>query len=317
MNSSNFRFVLDLHSTQSQISIPVTKGDTARAWYISLSDGSLPYFIEDGCLAKIEIKRPTGTFLEAFCSILNNTTVKYDFSQDEITKNTAAVEGVHDCSVTIYDSEGNNIASAKFSMIVSDRVVNRDDINLSDEDKTAIDAMIAAEASRQAAETGRVNAEAVRQTNEDARKETIGQLDAAFKMIDDKIADLAKRVEDGEFNGADGEDGTLADYRINTTLDTTNYKLTIYLTDTDGKVIHSDTVDFPLESVVVGGSEENGVVSLLLQNGNTIQFYIGDLVDGFYSKAEVDMRIANHITGLLNGDEAYLTELDMLVGEGM
>ena len=180
MNSSNFRFVLDLHSTQSQVSIPVTLGDTARVWYISLSDGGLPYIIEDGCLAKIEIKRPTGTFLAAFCPIEKNTTVKYDFSQDEITVNTAAVEGVHDCSVTIYDAEGNKIGSPRFSMVVSERVINSDDINLTDDDKSAIEAMIAAEASRQAAETGRVNAEASRQEAELGRQETLRQFNEAL-----------------------------------------------------------------------------------------------------------------------------------------
>lgn len=194
MNSSNFRFVLDLHSTQSQVSIPVTKGDTARKWYISLSDGGLPYIIEDGCLAKIEIKRPTGTFLEAFCPIEKNTTVKYDFSQNEITVNTAAVDGVHDCSVTIYDAEGNKIGSPRFSMVVSDRVVNSDDINLSDEDLTAIDAMLAAEASRQEAEVGRVNAEAERQDNEGARQDTLGQLNAALKQIDDKMTEADTKM---------------------------------------------------------------------------------------------------------------------------
>jgi hypothetical protein len=312
MNSSNFRFVLDLHSTQSQISIPVTKGDTARVWYISLSDGGLPYIIEDGCLAKIEIKRPTGTFLEAFCPIEKNTTVKYDFSQDEITQNTAAVDGVHDCSVMIYDAEGHKVGSAKFSMVVSNRVIDSDDINLTDEDLTAIDGMIAAEASRQEAETGRVNAEAERQTNEDVRQETLGQLDAAIKLIDDKIAEMEKRAEDGEFDGADGKDGadgtdgvdgadgTLADYRIKTSLNTTDYKLTVSLTDTKGNVVNSDTVDFPIESVVVGGDEQDGIVTLTLQNGNKITFEIGDLVDGLATSKEVDDKIANAITTTLN-----------------
>lgn len=325
MNSSNFRFVLDLHSTQSQISIPVTKGDTARVWYISLSDGGLPYIIEDGCLAKIEIKRPTGTFLEAFCPIEKNTTVKYDFSQNEITVNTAAVDGVHDCSVTIYDAEGNKIGSPRFSMVVSDRVVNSDDINLTDEDLTAIEGMIVAEASRQEAETGRVNAEAERQTNEDVRQNTLGQLDAAIKLIDDKIAEMEKRAEDGEFDGedgkdgtdgADGADGTLADYRIKTSLNTTDYKLTVSLTDTKGNVINSDTVDFPIESVVVGGDEQDGIVTLTLQNGNTISFDIGDLVDGLVSqtkhdediaevKALIDTKVADAITTTLNTEVQY------------
>ena len=170
MNSSTYRFILDLHSTQSQISLPVMHGDTARVWYISLADGGLPFIIEDGWLAMLTIKRPTGTFIQAFCAIENNTTIKYDFAQDEITNKTAIEEGVHNCEVTLYDAEGRIIGSPRFSMIVSSRVVNRDDINLSDDDLTAIDAMMLAEASRQAAEIGRVNSEAARVSAEERRE---------------------------------------------------------------------------------------------------------------------------------------------------
>ena len=184
MNSSTYRFILDLHSTQSQISLPVTLGDTARVFEISFSDGGQPYIIETGVLAKIEIKRPTGTYLEAFCPIEKNTTVKYKFSQNE---NTAVVAGVHDCSVTLYDAEGEKIGSPRFSMVVSERVINSDDINLTDGDKTAIDAMIAAEASRQQAEAGRANAEAdrktaetVREANEGVRQETLRRFNEAL-----------------------------------------------------------------------------------------------------------------------------------------
>lgn len=169
MNSSIYRFMLDLHSTQSQISLPVMLGDTARVFYISLADGGVPYIIEDGCLAMLSIKRPTGTFIKAFCVIEKNTTIKYDFAQDEITKKTAVVEGVHDCEVTLYDAEGKILGSSRFSMVVSDRVVNHDDINLSDDDITAIDAMIAAEVSRQQAEEGRINNEAERVKAEEQR----------------------------------------------------------------------------------------------------------------------------------------------------
>ena len=177
MNSSIYRFILDLHSTQSQISLPVTLGDTARVFEISFSDGGMPYILETGVLAKLEIKRPTGTYLVAFCAIERNTTIKYDFSQNE---NTAVVPGVHDCSIILYDAEGKEIGSPRFSMVVSDRVINSDDINLTDEDITAIDAMIAAEASRQAAETGRVNAEASRQEAEEKRVETLNQIREAL-----------------------------------------------------------------------------------------------------------------------------------------
>jgi hypothetical protein len=196
MNSSNYRFTLDLHSTQSQISLPVTLQDTARVFLISLSDGGLPYIIEDGCLAMISVKRPTGTFIEAFCAIENGTTIKYDFEQN---KNTAAVPGIHDCSITLYDADGKEIASPKFTMIVSEKVVNRDDINITDEDITFINGMLAAEASRQDAEKERVNAEAARVTAEQDRVNAETLRAQTFDEILKNTVPLVTEADNGKF----------------------------------------------------------------------------------------------------------------------
>ena len=166
MNQSQYRFTLDLQSTQSQVCIPVTRGDTARTWLISFRDGSNTYKISDGCLAKLEIMRPTGTHIEEFCPIERNTTVRYSFSQNP---NTAAVEGFHECAVVLYDEKGNVIGSPRFSMIVSGRVINSDNIKLSDETKLSVDSMIAEEAFRQNAETERSTAEAERIASEAQR----------------------------------------------------------------------------------------------------------------------------------------------------
>lgn len=156
MNSSNYRFTLDLHSTQSQVSIPASVGDTSRTLYISLSDGGSPYFIEDGKLAMLSIKRPTGTSLNEFCIIEGNAYIKYPFSE-----NTCAVEGIHDCQITLYDAAGTVVATPRFTMVVSDRVMNTD-TSLADEDYTAIDAILVKETERQNSETARQNAEATR-----------------------------------------------------------------------------------------------------------------------------------------------------------
>lgn len=167
MNSSNYRFTLDMHSAQSQISLPALLGDTGRTLYISFSDGGKPYIIADGCLAKLSIKRPTGTHLEEFCTIESNTTVVYPFSKN---KNTCAVAGIHNCDVTLYDPEGKKITSAKFTMVVSERAINRDDIDVTDEDYTAVDAILAVEAARQVAEAERTEAEAERLSAEEERQ---------------------------------------------------------------------------------------------------------------------------------------------------
>lgn len=168
MISSNFRFSLDIHSTQSQVSVPATIGDTARVLRISLTDGGKPYHIADGCLAVISIKRPTGTFVEEFCVIEDNATIVYDFAQHEYT---AIVEGIHNCSVTLYGEDGRAITSPRFTMVVTQRVVKSDDINITDDDRTLVDSMIANETARNDAETARVKAESERVIAEEARED--------------------------------------------------------------------------------------------------------------------------------------------------
>ena len=207
MNSSNFRFVLDLHRTQSQVSIPVTRGDTARVWYISLSDGGQPYIIDDGCYVLIQIKRPTGTSLTEPCVVENNTTIKYDFSQSEAAKLSASVEGIHECGILIYGPDDDVIASSRFSMVVTDRAVSFNDINLSDEDRTAVEAMLASMAEIELKEMGRDNAEAVRQSNEYARRLAENGREAssaeAVQRANTIAETLERKLANGEFNGSD------------------------------------------------------------------------------------------------------------------
>lgn len=189
MNSSIYRFTLDMHKALSQISIPVMQGDTSIVWYITLSDGSNPYFIKDGCLAKITIKRPTGTYLVEFCAVERNTTIVYRFDQDE---NTAAVEGIHECDITLYGLDGRQIASPRFTMVVSERVINSYDIDLTDESFTDVDAMLKKEAERQEAETARVTAETNRAEAETARERAET---ARVEAENTRVANDARREE--------------------------------------------------------------------------------------------------------------------------
>ena len=216
MNSSNYRFSLDMHSVQSQVSIPVTLGDTGRVLRISLTDGGLPYHIADDCLAMISIKRPTGTHIEEYCAIENNTTIKYDFQQN---MNTAAVEGLHNCTVSLYNPDGAIITSPRFAMVVSHRVLNSDDINVTDEDRTAVDNMIAQEAARAAAEAARVKAESDRVNAEAARNDAETARGSASETAVENANEAADRAEEiadtlerklaaGELNGKNGTNGS-------------------------------------------------------------------------------------------------------------
>ena len=183
---SKHRFTLDMQVEHSQIAIPVTVGDTGKVFLINLSDGGVPYKIPEGSLAMLTIHRPTGTHLQAFCPIESDSTVVYDFMQNE---NTAIVEGIHNCELTLYGNvSGSVVSTAWFTMIVSARVVNDDNLNITDEDRSAVDAMIDAEASRQSAELARINAESGRVSAEEERQ--------AYHK------ELKSLVESGEIGGS-------------------------------------------------------------------------------------------------------------------
>ena len=147
MNASIYRFTLDIHSAQSQISLPVMLNDTSRRLYISLSEGGKLYHIADGCMAVVRINRPTRTYIEQFCAIEDNINIVYDFSQ---YTNTAIVEGLHECEVTLYGLDGGVLTTARFSMVVSARVVNKESAVITDENWTMLDSIAAEEAKRQA-----------------------------------------------------------------------------------------------------------------------------------------------------------------------
>jgi hypothetical protein len=185
---------------------------------------------------------------------------------------------------------------------------------------------VKAEADRVAAEAQRVANEEERIANENARKTRSEEL---FNAMADTVAEVENRRDNGEFDGEDGDDGfsptitvtsidgghrvtitdangtksfdikdgvqgdvgSVAEYTVKTDLNHETYVLTVSLIDSNGNVVASDTVDFPLESVVVGGDEKDGIVTLTLINGNTIEFEIGDLVAGLVSTTTFEAKV--------------------------
>lgn len=211
MNSSFYRFSLDLQNVQSQISLPVSQYDTARTLYISFTDGGKPYSIEKGCLAKLTVTRPSGSKVHEFCAIEGSTTAVYPFSQN---KNTVAEEGIHDCEITLYGIDGRQITSPRFTMVVSDRVVNMDDNDGLDDDSIGIiDAIVLEEQARRAAENGRVEAETERTDAETSRvtaekgraaaeaervKAETDRVDAYKKIEHDTVTSISKILSEQE-----------------------------------------------------------------------------------------------------------------------
>lgn len=81
---------------------------------------------------------------------------------------------------------------------------------------------------------------------------------------------------------------TLYGASIDLSIDTATFIVTMVLKDQNGNSLgQPQTIDLPLESVVVNGSYNDTTkkIVLTLQNGNTIEFSVADLVDGLESSA--------------------------------
>lgn len=87
-----------------------------------------------------------------------------------------------------------------------------------------------------------------------------GGIDRKFKLYDNILA--------------------AAGFSIGVSLNTTNYQLTISLKNSEGKVLSSDMVDLPIESLISNGSYKNGILTLTLQNGSVINIDVSSLISG-------------------------------------
>mgnify|MGYP003293727804 CR=1 FL=1 len=231
MNASSFRFILDMHSIQSQISIPVLLGDTSKRLYIGLSDGQAPYVIENGCIATFAAKKPDGTNIFNSCMIENNKTIVYEF-----TPNTTNVAGIVNCEIRLYGAGGEELTSPRFILVVDERVLSDEDIELSDNEYTALTNIFVAEQQRVVAEEARVemennrtegeirrnlneearrtaesnrgNAEDERKAAEEARKTAE---DARVLAENERKAALEKAVEDAVASASEGATKAIED----------------------------------------------------------------------------------------------------------
>lgn len=164
MYYSNFRFPLDLHSMQSQVSIPVKYGDTAVRLQITLTDGGIPYVIKDGWRAVFSAKKADGTTLFNNCIIEKNSVIRYDF-----TEHTATAEGIAKCEIILYGTDGEVLGAPRFILVVDPRAIGSEDI-ISQSERDAIDkvvllgdSIVEEEATRQSNEAERIRNEENRQ----------------------------------------------------------------------------------------------------------------------------------------------------------
>lgn len=189
MINSKYRFTLDMHSTISQVSLPVRENDAGIELRITLTDGGTPYHIADGCRAVFCGRKSDDSYLLNDCVIEKNTTIYY-----KLTQQTTAAKGVVDCEIRVYGIDNNLLTSPKFILVVSDRVWHDSDFPMSDTEKHAIDTIFANEKARQDAEALRVIAEEEREKTHQEMLDTVKEASDAADILTEKIAT-------GDYNG--------------------------------------------------------------------------------------------------------------------
>ena len=174
-----------------------------------------------------------------------------------------------------------------------------------------------AESGRVTAEQGRVSAEAIRVSNENARIAAEEARETVINSLADvatsgKSSDLTndagfidKSVNDLTYYTLATDTGSTIDLSINSS----TYVVTLALKNAAGTTISSDTIDLPLESVVVSGSYDstNKKVVLTLQNGSTIEFSVADLVAGLQSEITSNNKLSSDLVDDTNHSHKFVT----------
>lgn len=93
-----------------------------------------------------------------------------------------------------------------------------------------------------------------------------------------------------------------------------DYKVTTTLKDQDGNVLGTaQVIDLPIESVVVGGSYDAATkkVILTLENGNTVEFSVADLVSGLQSEITSSNKLSADLVDDSASTHKFTTEANL------
>lgn len=106
---------------------------------------------------------------------------------------------------------------------------------------------------------------------------------------------------------------------LSLTINSTNYVMTAQLKDQNGNNLGTaQTIDLPLESVVVNGSYDsaNKKIVLTLQNGTTIDIPVGDLISGLQTKITSSNKLDADLVDDSTSTNKFVTASDITAWNG-
>jgi TolA-binding protein len=150
------------------------------------------------------------------------------------------------------------------------------------------------------------------------------QFDDLKEECETKCDDVIERLEQDEQNiqtntdnirtnaeNIDKLNNDLLDYslitetgnKISMSINSQTYVITLSLKDKNDNILSTQSVDLPLETMIVSASYSNGILTFTLKNGQTLQVPISDLIDGLVSTDtfnEAVQGLSNRITTIEN-----------------
>lgn len=105
---------------------------------------------------------------------------------------------------------------------------------------------------------------------------------------------------------------------INISMNNSTYVMTLTLKDQDGTTLATDSVDLPLETMVVSGSYSNVTkkVTLTLQGGSTVEFSIADLISGLQNEITSSNKLSADLVDDTSTTNKFVTASDKTTWSG-
>ena len=105
---------------------------------------------------------------------------------------------------------------------------------------------------------------------------------------------------------------------IELSINSSTYVMTLNLKNSAGTTISTDTIDLPLETMVVGGSydDQTKKIILTLKNGETVEFSVADLVSGLQSEITSNNKLSSDLVDDTDNTNKFVTASDKSTWNG-
>lgn len=298
------RIDLDVSIPDVQKSVSIMQGDNKRRWVFSLSNGGEPFVVPPRWTAILTGTKPDGTIVYNG-TIVEDGRIIYDFSSGG---QLSTAVGSYPVQLEIYGYEGELVFSPKLWVAVFPNV-SAAQVAQSSSEFTAMSQFVEnineVKTRLDAAEGGLDTAEGRLDTAEGRLDTAEGKAEGVDELLENIVEALVMfeenvRTAESEIERIRKDHGS----SISVGMDKKTYSLSIALMSEEGAPLSVGTVDLPLESLIMGASYADGVLSLKIKTedgsmeNSTVHVNISDIVRGLVSEKTFQAEIRNMKKGL-------------------